>query len=88
MDCKSHVCDEVLSPCPPLFSSFGTLNYELFCSPISPICFDVHEDHVLDGVGVQQKNCDIIYNEYVWEPTSELEYAMKDYSFPSTPFPH
>jgi len=41
-------------------------------SPISNVSFVVHEDQVLDGVGIEEPTCDIIFDEYVWEPEQEL----------------
>lgn len=87
LHCEFDVCDEVLSPRPPSFGSFGPLDCEFLCSPVLDVSLDVHEDQVLDGFGVPQKTCDVIYNDYVWESTTEQESTMKVDFSPSTPLP-
>lgn len=78
----------MLSPYPPFICSFDPLDCVLLCSPISNISLDIHEDQVLDGVGVLQETCDILYDDYVLESTSKQESAMKDDFPPSVPLPH
>jgi len=87
-DYEYDVHDDVFSPRPPSFGSFGPPNCEFLCSPILNMSFNVQEDRVFDGVDVPQKNCDIIYDDYVWESTSEQESAMKVNFSTSAPLPH
>lgn len=77
LECESDVCNEVLSPHPPFLYSFYPPNCQLLFSAILNVSLNVHEDQVLDGIGVPQKACDVIYDVYVRESTSEQEYAMK-----------
>ena len=88
LDCESDACDEVLSPCSPFSGSFDPSDCELLCSPSSNLSLNFHEDQVLDGVGVPQKTCDVICDDYVWESKSKQESAMKNDFSPSAPPPH
>lgn len=88
LDCESDDCDEVLSHCSPFSGSFDPLDCELLCSPISNLFLNVHEDQVLDGVGVPQKTCNVICDDYVWESKSKQESVMKNGFSPSAPLPH
>lgn len=54
-DYEFDVFDEVLSPPPPSFSSFGPPDCELLCSPVLNVSLNVRDDQVLDGVGVPHK---------------------------------
>lgn len=86
LDCQFDGCDEVLSCHTPSFGPFDPPDCDVLCSPMSNISFDVHEDQVLDGVGVEQPTCGIIFDEYVWE--YEQESVVKDDLLLSTPLPH
>jgi len=55
LDYESNFCDEVLSPRPLSFGSFVPMDCELLFSPAFNVSFDIHEDQVLDGVGVKKK---------------------------------
>jgi len=88
LDCDFDVYNEVIFPHPPSFGSFGPPDFDMLCSHISNVSLDVHEDKIMDGVGVPQKTYDIIYDDYVWESTSEQESAMKVNYFPCAPLPH
>jgi len=57
----------------------------VLCSFVLDSTFVVHEDQVVEGVGVEQSTCTIIFDEYVWG--SEEESAVKDDLLPSTPHP-
>lgn len=71
LDREYDVCDDVLSPRPSFVHSFSPPDCELLCLPVSIVYFDVHEDKFKNGVDVEKKTCDIIYDDYVWEYTSE-----------------
>lgn len=60
----------------------------MLCSLVLDLSFDVHKDQVLDGFGVEQPTCDIIFNEYVWESKSKQEFSMKDDLLPPAPLLH
>lgn len=60
LEFKFDGCDEVLDPCSPSFGPFAPLDLDVLCSPVLNFSCDVHEDQVMDGVGVKQPNCDII----------------------------
>jgi len=57
----------------------------MLCSPILDYTLIVHEDQVVNRVGIEKQTCNIIYDEYVWEYEEEL--AVKDDLLPSTPHP-
>lgn len=78
----------MLSPHPPSFCPFDPPNCQLSCSPILNPYFDVHEEQVLYGVGVEHPTYDIIFDDYMWQPIVEPESMMKDDSSPSTHLPH
>lgn len=65
--CNSNVCVEFLSPHPLCFGHFDPLDFGVLYSSVSDPSCDVHENQVLDGVGVEKTTCDIIFDEYVWE---------------------
>ena len=48
----------------------------MLCSPILDYTLIVHEDQVVNRVGIEKQTCNIIYDEYVWEYEEEL--AVKD----------
>ena len=78
----------MLSPHPPSFGPYNPPYCEFFFSHVSNISFEFHEDQVLDGFGVEKPTCDIIYDDYVWEPIVEEKSTMKDAFLPSAPLPH
>jgi len=83
LDCNSDGYHVVLSSHPSFIGPFDTSDFGVVFSFISNLTCDVHEDQVLDGVGVELEPCDIIFNEYVWE--SEQESMVKDGLFLSAP---
>lgn len=88
LDCKPNGCRVFLSSKHLSIGSFDPINFGLLCSSILDSTCDVHEDQVLDGVGVQQLTCTIIFYEYVWE--CENESIVKHdllLSAPCSPYP-
>jgi len=61
---------------PSSFRSFDPLDFGGLCSSVPYSTCDVHEDQVVNGVGVEKTTHDVIFYEYVWE--SEEEPAVKD----------
>lgn len=57
-------------------SSFHPKDFGAFCSSLLGSTCDVHEDQVLDRVGVGQPTYATIFYEYVWD--IEQEYVVKD----------
>lgn len=56
---------------------------------MSDLCCCVHKDRVLDGVGLKQPNCNIIFCEYVWG--SRQRFLVKDdllLPMPLFPYPN
>lgn len=88
MDCQPDDCDEVLYPHPQSFSPSNPPYCDVLCSIVSNLTCDVHEDQVLNGVGIMQPTCDIIHDDYVGELIAEPESTKKDDSIPSTPLLH
>ena len=76
LDCKLVVCHVNLFSQPPFSHSVDPPNFPMSCSPIPDSTLVVHEDHVVDKVGVEEPTCFVIYDEYVWE--YEEEPAVKD----------
>ena len=65
--------------------SVDPMDCTMLCSLVPYSTLVVHEDQVVDTVGVEKPTCAIIYDEYVCE--SEEEPAVKDDLLLSTPFP-
>ena len=67
LDCKPVGYHVVSSSQPLSTGSFGPLDFFVLCSSILDFTCDVHEDQVMDEVGVEHPTCAIIFYEYVWE---------------------
>lgn len=76
LDCNLDGCHAVLSSQPRSSGSFDPLDCTLLCSPVLDSTFVVHEDQVVEKVGVKQPNYSIIIYEYAWE--YEEEPVVKD----------
>jgi len=57
----------------------------ILCSSIPSSTLVLNEDQSIDGVGVSQPTCTVIYEEYDWQ--IEHQYSEKDESFLSKPPP-
>lgn len=86
LNCDSDGCDEVLCYHSPSFAPSNPLHFDVLCSLVSNLFFDVQEDKVLDGVGVKQPTYNIIFDEYVWE--YEQQSTVKDDLLSSARFPY
>lgn len=67
LGCKPDGCHVVSSHQPPSYGSIDPLDFVVLCSSVPHSTCDVHEDQVLDGVGVGQPTRAIIFDGYVWE---------------------
>ena len=58
---------EVFYSQPPSSSSFDPPDCIVLCSPILDSTSIIHEDEVVDGVGVEKPTYAVIFYEYVWK---------------------
>jgi len=88
LDCEFHGYAEVLSPYPPSFVPSVRLDCEFWCSLVPNLSCNLHEDQVLHEVGFEQPICDMIHDDYVWEPIAKQESMTMDDFLPSTHLLH